>query len=176
MEGEKLLLSQRQLQRWHLMKMVEVGKITLKEAEEKIGVCYRQARRIRRVPREKGMRGLIHANTGRPSRHRLSEMLRQKALRLSGEVYREFNDTHFTEKLREEEGIVLSRETVRGIRQEAGIEPKRSCRVKKHRKRLERMPQEGRMVLCITKLRTIFLAVTFSTKFCQKNLNIFSRR
>ncbi len=69
------------------------------------------------------MRGLIHANTGRPSRHRLSEMLRQKALRLSGEVYREFNDTHFTEKLGEEEGIVLSRETVRGIRQEAGIEP-----------------------------------------------------
>ena len=32
MEGEKILLSQRQLQRWHLMKMVEVGKIALKEA------------------------------------------------------------------------------------------------------------------------------------------------
>jgi hypothetical protein len=59
MEGGKILLSQGQLQRWHLMKMVEVGKITLKEAGEKIGVCYRQAKRIRRVLREKGVRGLL---------------------------------------------------------------------------------------------------------------------
>jgi len=27
MEGEKILMSQRHLQRWHLMKMVEVGHI-----------------------------------------------------------------------------------------------------------------------------------------------------
>jgi hypothetical protein len=32
MEGEKLLLSQKQLKRWHLIKMVGVGKITLREA------------------------------------------------------------------------------------------------------------------------------------------------
>ncbi len=147
MEGEKLLLSQRQLQRWHLMKMVEVGKITLKEAGEKIGVCYRQAKRIRRVLREKGMRGLIHGNTGRPSHHRLSEMLGQKVLQLSRKVYHDFNDTHFTEKLREKGGIVLSREAVRGIRRKAGIGPKRRRRGKKHRKRRERMAQEGWMVL-----------------------------
>ena len=69
MEGEKLLLSQSQLQRWHLMKMVEVGKITLKEAGEKIGVSYRQVKRIRRPLKEKGIRGLIHGNTGRVSHH-----------------------------------------------------------------------------------------------------------
>ena len=33
MEGEKILLSQRQLQRGRLMKMVGVGKINLKESE-----------------------------------------------------------------------------------------------------------------------------------------------
>jgi hypothetical protein len=147
MEGEKILMSQRQLQRWHLIKMVEIGKITLKEAGAKIGVSYRQAKRIRRVLREKGMRGLIHGNTGRLSNHRLSEVLRQKVLQLSKEVYPDFNDTHFTEKLREEEGIVLSRETVRGIRREARIEAKRRRRGKKHRKRRERMAQEGWMVL-----------------------------
>jgi hypothetical protein len=42
MEQEKILMGQKQLQRWHLMKMVEVGKITLKEAGERIGVSYRQ--------------------------------------------------------------------------------------------------------------------------------------
>gem|GEM_PF-2101988 len=147
MEGEKILLSQRQLQRWHLIKMVEVGKITLKEAGEKIGVCYRQAKRIRRALRQKGIRGLIHGNTGRPSHHRLSEVLRQRVLQLSKEVYPDFNDTHFTEKLGEEEGMVLSRETVRRIRRGARIEPKRRRRGKRHRKRRERMAQEGWMVL-----------------------------
>ncbi len=82
------------------MKMVEVGKITLKEAGEKIGVSYRQAKRIRRVLKDNGSRGLIHGNTGQPSHHRIHEELRHKFLQLSREVYQEFNDNHFTEKLR----------------------------------------------------------------------------
>ena len=106
-------MRQKQLHRWDLMKMVEVGKITLKEAGERIGVSYRQVKRIRRAIREKGMKGLVHGNKGGPSHHRIDELLRQKVLQLSNEVYLEFNDTHFTEKLREREGIVLSRETVR---------------------------------------------------------------
>jgi len=31
MEGEKILMSQRQLQRWHVMGLMEGGKVTLKE-------------------------------------------------------------------------------------------------------------------------------------------------
>ncbi len=140
-------MSQRQLGRWHLMKMVEVGKITLKEAGEKIGVSYRQAKRIRRAIREKGIKGVIHGNRGRPSPHRISEVLRQKLLQVSKEIYYAFNDTHFTEKLREREGIVLSRETVRQLRRGAGILAKRRRRAPRHRKRRERMAQEGAMVL-----------------------------
>jgi hypothetical protein len=62
-------------------------------------------------------------------------------------VYGEFNDQHFTEKLAEEEGIEVSRETVRKIRRAAGMGPKRKRRGKKHRKRRERKAQEGWMVL-----------------------------
>jgi transposase len=147
MEQEKILMGQKQLQRWHLMKMVEVGKITLKEAAERIGVSYRQAKRIGRAIRERGMKGLIHGNRGRPSNHRIKEPLRAKVLALSKEVYWDFNDTHFTEKLRECEGIDLNRETVRKLRREVGVAPKRRRRAPKHRKRRERMAQEGWMVL-----------------------------
>src|SRR4030065_420036 len=56
MEQEKILMGQKQLQRWHLMKMVEVGKITLKEASERIGVSYRQAKGIGRANRGRGGR------------------------------------------------------------------------------------------------------------------------
>jgi transposase len=66
MEGEKILMSQRQLQRWHVVGLVEAGNITSKEARERIGVSHEQATRIGRATREKGMRGLVHGNRGRP--------------------------------------------------------------------------------------------------------------
>jgi transposase len=140
-------MGQKELKRWHLMKMVEAEKITLREAGEKIGVSYRQAKRIGRAIRERGMKGLAHGNRGRPSNHRLKESLRKKVLALSKGVYWDFNDTHFTEKLRECEGIDLNRETVRKLRRGAGMGPKRRRRGPKHRKRRERKAQEGWMVL-----------------------------
>ncbi len=76
-------MSQRQLQRWHVVGLVEVGKITLKEAGEKIGVSCRQAKRIRRAVRQKGAKGLIHGNVGRTPPNRISETLRERMLELS---------------------------------------------------------------------------------------------
>ena len=113
-------MGQRQLQRWYVMKMVEVGKITLKEASEKIGVSYRQAKRIGSAIRDRGMKALVHGNRGRPSERRLPEQLRQRVLELARGLYGEFNETHLTEVLPEREGIVLSRETVRRLRRGVG--------------------------------------------------------
>ncbi len=144
---EKVLMGKKELKRWHLMELVKGGKITLREAGEKIGVSYRQAKRIGRAIRERGIKGLVHGNRGRPSNNRFKESLRQRVLKLSKEVYWDFNDTHFTEKLRECEGIDLNRETVRKLRRGVGIAPKRRRRGPKHRKRRERKAQEGWMVL-----------------------------
>jgi transposase len=129
------------------MGLVEGGKITLKEAGEKIGVSYRQAKRIRRALRAKGIKGIIHGNTGYAPWNRTADSIRQKVLDLSRELYRNFNDMHFTEKLSEDQQIELSRETVRRLRRRAGIEPKRRRRAPGHRKRRERKAQEGAMVL-----------------------------
>ena len=129
------------------MEMVKGRKITLREAGEKMGVSYRQAKRIRRAIRDRGMQGLVHGNRGQPSKGRIEDAIREKVLELSKEVYWDFNDTHFTEKLRECEGMELSRETVRKLRRAAGMRPKRKRRGPKHRKRRERKAQEGWMVL-----------------------------
>ena len=147
MKGDKIELNQRQLQRYRVMSLVEAGKMTLKEGAEKIGMSYRQAKRIRKRVQEKGGKGLIHGNTGNPSNHGMKEGIKAKVLELSQKVYGEFNDQHFTEKLAEAEGIEISRETVRKIRRAAGMGPKRKRRSQKHRKRRERRAQEGWMVL-----------------------------
>ena len=147
MKGETIKLSQRELQRVKVMSLVEVGKITLKEAADKIGRSYRQAKRIWKRVQEKGVKGVLHGNKGKSANHHIPEGEQEKVLRLSRQRYGDFNDTHFTEKLREREGMDLSRETVRKIRRAAGIGPKRKRRPTKHRKRRERKAQEGWMVL-----------------------------
>ncbi len=129
------------------MGLVEGGKITLKEAGKKIGVSYRQAKRIRRALRVKGVKGMIHGNTGRAPWNLTADSLRQRVLQLSKQLYEDFNDVHLTEKLSEEHQIELSRETVRKLRRKAGIGPKRRRRAPRHRKRRERKAQEGAMVL-----------------------------
>jgi hypothetical protein len=59
MEFYKIIRSYRQLQRLDLMGLVEGGKITLKETGEKLGVPYRQAKRIRRALRIIGKRTIL---------------------------------------------------------------------------------------------------------------------
>lgn len=147
MEREKIFMSQRQLQRLEVMGLVEAGKITLKEGAEMIGMSYRQAKRIRKRVQDKGAKGLIHGKMGKPSNHPMKEGVKAKVLKLSQKVYGEFNDQLFTEKLAEEEGIEVRRETVRKIRRAAGMGPKRKRMCQKHRKRRERKAQEGWMVL-----------------------------
>ena len=147
MKGDKITLSQKQIQRFQVMSLVETGKITLEEAAKKIGKSYRQAKRIWKRVKAEGVKGVIHGNSGKPSNHRTPEKLRQKVLELSQRSYEDFNDTHFTEMLTEREKIALSRETVRKIRRQAGMGAKRKRRPLRHRKRRERKAQEGWMVL-----------------------------
>jgi transposase len=147
MKGEQILMSQRQLQRFRVMSLVEAGKITLMEAAEKIGRSYRQAKRILKRVKEKGAEGLLHGNCGRCAQNRIPDALKKRLEALSRQKYGMFNDRHFWEELLEKEGVVIGRETVRKIRREAGIEPKRKRRAKRHRKRRERKAQEGWMVL-----------------------------
>jgi len=147
MKRDILKMSQKEWRRYHLLEMVCEGIITLKEASEEMEVSYRQGKRLKKKFIERGAKGIVHGNRSRISSKRLSEDITKKILELSNEKYLNFNDTHFTEKLIEIEGIKVSRETVRKIRRSNGIKPKRERRAKRHYKRRERKSQEGMMVL-----------------------------
>jgi hypothetical protein len=53
-------------------------------------MSYRQTKRIQRALREKGIKGLIHGNRGRPSHRRVSEWLRQKVFPMTRILQRFF--------------------------------------------------------------------------------------
>ncbi|MHB0913791.1 MAG: ISNCY family transposase [Armatimonadota bacterium] len=140
-----IVITQKEATRYDVLRRVLDGTISLTDAAMYMGVSYRQAKRLKKKA-EEGLFALAHGNRGRRPPNRLPDNLHNRILSLSHEKYALFNDTHFTEQLASE-GIRVSRETIRRIRREAGIVPKRKRKVKKHHKRRPRKTSEGVMML-----------------------------
>jgi transposase len=142
-----LTMSQKEAPRPGLVRAAEQGSITNAQGALAAKLSVRQFRRLRAVFRDQGAKGLAHGNRGQPSPRRRSDEERQRIVNLMMEKYAGFNDSHLTEKLRGVEKILLSRELVRRIRQEAGLPAQRKRRAPKHRRRREREAREGALVL-----------------------------
>jgi len=80
MKAVRLSMSNRDVYRATVMRMVTEGRHTLGEAAGKIGLSYRQAKRIYRRYREEGDGAVIHRSVGKPSHRRISEEIRQNAV------------------------------------------------------------------------------------------------
>ena len=141
-------MTQQDLQRYHLLRSVVEGKLSLPEAATALGMSVRQARRLKGQVAAHGAAGVRHGNRGRPPAIAVAAATRERVLELSRTQYPDANDTHFTELLAVREGIVLSRATVARMRRAAGIAPKHPRRVgRTHHKRRERKAAMGAMLL-----------------------------
>lgn len=145
MQNEVIVIKQKELTRYDVLRRVLDGTISLKDAAVCMGVSYRQAIRLKKDAAE-GIKNLIHSNRGKPAVNRIPESDREKVLDLSRDIYKDFNDTHFTEELKKL-GMDISRESVRSIRRSAGLSPKRKRRPSRHHKRRSRKTSEGLMIL-----------------------------
>jgi molybdenum-dependent DNA-binding transcriptional regulator ModE len=83
-------MSQRERQRYHLLKMVVEGNITLQDAGRLMAISYRHAKRLKRKLVSEGARGLVHGNRGRPSPRALNGAIAQRIIALSREKYANF--------------------------------------------------------------------------------------
>jgi transposase len=140
-------MSQRQWKRLDAVERIGRGSLTLREAAQLLGLCERQVRRVRRAVEAHGARGVVHGNTGRAPQHRIADTVREQIVELRRKRYAGFNDQHFTEKLCELEGVKISRASVQRLLRAAGIGPPRRRRAPKHRRRRDRKPQAGLMIL-----------------------------
>ena len=122
------------------------GEVGRRDAAAWLGVSERQLRRVVAAYRADGPAGLVHGNRGRAPARTLSAELRGRIVRLAAERYAGVNDTHLSELLAREEGIVVSRSTVRRLRVGAGLARPRTRRAPQHRSRRERMARAGMLV------------------------------
>lgn len=140
-------MSQEQWKRLDVVARIENGTLTMAEGAQVLGLSERQMQRLRKVVEKRGRDGVKHGNSGRKSRRRTARQIVAKVVKLRRQKYDGFNDEHFTDMLAEEEKILLSRPTVRRILRAAGIESTRKRRPRKHRRRRDRKPQAGLMIL-----------------------------
>ena len=125
---DMIVMSIREVKRLKAVQTVIDKQITQKVAASMLGLSGRQVRRLVKVIREKGDRGIIHGLRGRPSNRRLPEEMRGRVLSLYQERYPDFGPTLAMEKLLECDGIAISEETLRTWLIEAGLWKKRRKR------------------------------------------------
>lgn len=140
-------MSQKEARRPGLVQAALDGKITNKEGATALGMCVRQFRRLKARYAAQGAAGLVHALRGVASSRRLDPERRQRLRLLACETYVDFNDCHATEKIREVDKLMVGRETVRRLRREEGLAPKRRRRPPQHRQRRPRRERRGSLVL-----------------------------
>jgi transposase len=146
MNGETFRLSHRELQRVTVISSCLEGKLTCARAAELLDLSPRHIKRLKARFRQGSAAALAHVSRGRPSHRRTPERTRSRVLTLARTRYAGFNDHHLREKLVEQEGFLLSRETLRRILRAAGIGSPRKRRPTAHRQRRLRSPREGELV------------------------------
>ncbi len=145
MKMEIFVMTQQEIDRLRVIQQIKAGEINQKAAAEVVGVSIRQMRRmVRRVEKE-GVKGVIHRLRGIKSNRCWSELEKTRILKICQKKYAGFQGTLASEKLEINEGIKISRETLRKWLLEGGyIKAKRKKRL--HRKRRERKEYFGMMV------------------------------
>lgn len=106
-------MSQEERDRLHWLKLARDGKITQRQAAERMRVTARWVRKLLRKLKRKGDRALVHGLRKRPSNRKIAEAVRKRAIELVRTEYQDFGPTLAAEYLGESHGIEVSKETLR---------------------------------------------------------------
>jgi len=143
---ETFTMSRKELPRAGLVAAALAGRISNREGATALRMSLRQFQRLKARVRDAGAPALRHRGRGRLSPRRLPAEVTVRVQALLRDRYGGFNDTHLTEKLREVEGLVLSRESVRRLRRALGLPAVHRRRPAQHRHRRPREQAAGQLV------------------------------
>jgi DNA-binding Lrp family transcriptional regulator len=146
METERMALSQRERDRLHVLHDAQQGRLTQVAAAQRMKLSERQVRRLLQRLGEEGDRVVIHGLRGRPSNRKLDVSFERKVLTRVGQRYADFGPTLAAEHLAQD-GLPLSRETLRKWMTKAAFWRPRCQRVKKIHVWRERRANFGELVM-----------------------------
>ncbi|MBA3285275.1 MAG: ISNCY family transposase [Nitrosopumilus sp.] len=131
-------MNEQELTRWRIIEEVLSKRLTQKEAAVTLDLGERQLRNLLTSYKEKGKQGLISKHRGKKSNNKYDEPYKCKILRILTERYSGYGPTLSSEKLYENYGISVSKETIRIWMVEKGMWHAKHSRKKIHQRRQRR--------------------------------------
>src|ERR1019366_3104748 len=128
-------MSQKEFQRVKVIENAAGGRLSVREAARLLQLSQRQVQRLKRRYRPDSLDWVQHGNRGRCMPWAVSIPQKQLILSLARGKYQGFNDSHLAEKLRTEESLAVSRETVRRILRAAKLPSPQKRRPRQYRSR-----------------------------------------
>ncbi len=142
----KVAMSQKELKNYRLAMEVIEGKLTIVDFSIQINKSYRQAQRIIKKIKEKGSLGALHGNAGKVPHNKTSVEFELVLVDLLKYKYKNFNLTHFREKIAKLEGIKIKKDALHVIAKRHGLVKHPKRRGRRCHKPRPRLPKEGMMI------------------------------
>jgi transposase len=139
-------MSKKGIKRHEVVTLIEAGVLRQKAGAKRLDVSERQMKRIMQRYRAEGAEGLNRRRSGKTAGNRIEDEVRHQVQHLSASRYQGLGPTLVAEKLKQEQGLRLSVETVRQIMMDGGSwQAKRGKDVKRHPIR-ERRARFGELI------------------------------
>ena len=133
-----VLMSERELQRVEVLAQIDDGRIDVQNGAHLLGLTRRQIFRLLKRYRADGAAAIRHRARGRAPNNQIHTAKRDYALSLIRESYADFGPTLAAERLRDDHGLTVSRETLRKWMVADGLWLSRKQRRSFHQPRLRR--------------------------------------
>lgn len=144
MTEKQYIVTEEEMKRYDVMQRVLSGQINLKEAQQLLGLSYRQTLRIKERFVIEGFEGLLRKQPQIPSNLKLTAEIKEEIIKLRKGLYWDFNILHFKDKLKEDHNIHFSYETIRRLLIKENLH--KPDRKRKFYRRRRRMPMAGMLV------------------------------
>jgi len=143
--GDRLIMSKKERLRKTILDQILIGHLNQSEGAKKLSVSRKTISRSLKRYQKEGDQGLVHKSRGKPSGRAKSADLKEKAIKLYQEHYDGFGPTLASEKLGEEDGLIVHAETLRLWLKASGLWlPHRKRKL--HRSRRARKERFGEML------------------------------
>jgi transposase len=134
-----ITMSQKEVLKLQVMENLKNKKISQSQASKTLKISCRQIRRLIKKYKRDGAESLISKKRGQPSNNRICESVKKNILDITQEKYLDFGPTFLGEKLLENHGIKISKESLRQLMINANIwQAKRAKKTQVHQMRERR--------------------------------------
>jgi molybdenum-dependent DNA-binding transcriptional regulator ModE len=143
---ERISMSQNELTRLHELRKVHERRQTIAQAAKNLGLSQRQVKRLSKRLRNEGAEGLVSRKVGRSGNHQLPAGLKELAISLILEHYRDFGPTLAHEYLSEKHALAISISSVRNVMVVSDIWTNKARRKMRIHQLRPRRPREGELI------------------------------